>query len=65
MGARGKVAMEGAGMCDGQLVHVASRSYSLACNWKVFVDNYLVREKHWSDPIARCSNARVDDPWCL
>ena len=44
MGARGKAAMEGAGMCDGQLVHVASRSYSLACNWKVFVDNYLVRD---------------------
>ena len=35
--------MEAAGMCDRQLVHVASRSYSLDCNWKVFVDNYLVR----------------------
>ena len=30
-------------MCDRQLVHVACRTYSLNCNWKVFVDNYLVR----------------------
>ena len=44
MGAKGKAAMEAAGMCDRQLVHVASRSYTLDCNWKVFVDNYLVRD---------------------
>ena len=30
-------------MTDAALVHVASRQYRLACNWKVFVDNYLVR----------------------
>jgi hypothetical protein len=31
------------GMADGQLVHIARREYVLACNWKVFCDNYLVR----------------------
>jgi hypothetical protein len=30
------------GMADGQLVHIARREYVLACNWKVFCDNYLV-----------------------
>lgn len=42
MGPRGKAAMEAAGMTDAGLVHVASRQYRLRCNWKVFVDNYLV-----------------------
>lgn len=33
--------MEAAGMADARLQHVRSRSYELACNWKVFSDNYL------------------------
>jgi choline monooxygenase len=44
LGPRGKAAMEAAGMTDAGLVHVASRQYRLRCNWKVFVDNYLVRQ---------------------
>ena len=43
LGSEGKAAMEAAGMTESGLVHVASRQYRLACNWKVFVDNYLVR----------------------
>ena len=34
--------MQAAGAAD-PLVHVASREWPLQCNWKVFVDNYLVR----------------------
>lgn len=37
--------MEAAGMADARLQHVRSRSYELACNWKVFSDNYLVRRR--------------------
>ena len=31
-----------AGIMDAGLQHVATRNYSLKCNWKVFADNYLV-----------------------
>ncbi len=34
--------MAAAGMMDDSLRHVATREYSLKCNWKVFADNYLV-----------------------
>lgn len=34
--------MRQAGQADTHLIHVASRSYTLNCNWKVFCDNYLV-----------------------
>lgn len=43
LGLEGLQAMEAAGITDDHLVHVASRAYSLQCNWKVFCDNYLVR----------------------
>ncbi|KAK9806625.1 hypothetical protein WJX73_001477 [Symbiochloris irregularis] len=33
--------LRAAGMADEDLVHVASRSYHLNCNWKVFCDNFL------------------------
>lgn len=35
--------MEAAGIKAESLQHVASREYSLQCNWKVFADNYLVQ----------------------
>ncbi|KAL4856982.1 Choline monooxygenase [Chlorella vulgaris] len=41
LGAAGSAAALAAGIGDKHLVHVASRQYELACNWKVFVDNYL------------------------
>ena len=34
-------AMEAGGMTDSRLTHVRSRSYELACDWKVFCDNFL------------------------
>ncbi|KAK9817021.1 hypothetical protein WJX72_008478 [[Myrmecia] bisecta] len=37
---RGGEAMQACGMAD-QLQHVATRTYDLNCNWKVFCDNYL------------------------
>jgi choline monooxygenase len=43
LGPAGSAAALASGIADKQLVHVASRQYELACNWKVFVDNYLVR----------------------
>lgn len=43
LGVNGLGAMLEAGMADDSLVHVASRQYTLNCNWKVFCDNYLVR----------------------
>ncbi|CAL5219950.1 g1882 [Coccomyxa viridis] len=33
--------MAAAGIMDAGLRHVATRNYSLKCNWKVFADNYL------------------------
>jgi hypothetical protein len=42
LGPQGLLAMEQAGMADDGLMHVATRQYSLDCNWKVFCDNYLV-----------------------
>ena len=42
LGQEGSAAALAAGIAD-PLVHVASREYELGCNWKVFVDNYLVR----------------------
>ncbi|EIE20824.1 choline monooxygenase, partial [Coccomyxa subellipsoidea C-169] len=41
LGPEGLQAMEAAGIADSHLVHVASQSYTLQCNWKVFCDNYL------------------------
>lgn len=41
LGPRGAAAALAAGIADA-LVHVASREYEIACNWKVFADNYLV-----------------------
>ncbi|KAI3425186.1 hypothetical protein D9Q98_008955 [Chlorella vulgaris] len=41
LGPAGSAAALASGIADKQLVHVASRQYELACNWKVFVDNYL------------------------
>lgn len=45
--------MQAAGAAD-SLVHVAAEEWTLQCNWKVFVDNYLVRVgpcavemRHW------------------
>lgn len=43
LGWEGLQSMEAAGMTDSHLQHVASRLYTLNCNWKVFCDNYLVR----------------------
>ncbi|PSC73423.1 choline isoform B [Micractinium conductrix] len=40
LGPRGAAAALAAGIADA-LVHVASREYEIACNWKVFADNYL------------------------
>jgi choline monooxygenase len=42
LGAGGQQALQ-CGLGDAGLVAVAERQYPLACNWKVFVDNYLVR----------------------
>lgn len=33
--------LEGAGVTDGDLMHVRRQTFSLRCNWKVFCDNYL------------------------
>ncbi len=44
LGCKGLHSMEAAGMTDSHLQHVASRLYTLNCNWKVFCDNYLVCE---------------------
>ncbi|CAL8467964.1 g7502 [Coccomyxa elongata] len=41
LGWEGLQSMEAAGMTDSHLQHVASRLYTLNCNWKVFCDNYL------------------------
>lgn len=41
LGAQSSAAALAAGIAD-PLAHVASREYELQCNWKVFVDNYLV-----------------------
>ena len=41
LGEGGKAAMD-SGLGD-PLRHVGSREWHLACNWKVFCDNYLVR----------------------
>jgi hypothetical protein len=58
LGPRGAAAALAAGMGD-QLVHVASRSYELACNWKVFVDNYLVGGRlPWLDACRQRAPAR-------
>lgn len=45
-------------MTDASLVHVASRQYRLACNWKVFVDNYLVRACQCGGQLSACKQ-----PW--
>jgi len=37
----GGQAMKAAGLAD-PLTHVAAKEWTLRCNWKVFVDNYLV-----------------------
>ena len=39
---------------DAGLRHVATRDYSLKCNWKVFADNYLVS----TDPSCILSSGR-------
>ena len=36
-------AMAAAGAADAGLLHVARRVYRLACDWKVYCDNFLVR----------------------
>ena len=41
LGAGGR-AMADAGVLDGGLLHVAQRAYHLACDWKVYCDNFLV-----------------------
>ena len=39
-------------MLSPELQHVGTRSYYLDCNWKVFVDNYLVsKPAPWRDLI--------------
>lgn len=43
LGEHGAFALQASGACRPGLVHVASREYSLRCNWKIFADNYLVR----------------------
>lgn len=53
LGPEGLQAMEAAGIADSHLVHVASQSYTLQCNWKVFCDNYLVRCVYWAACIKR------------
>lgn len=52
IGPAGKAAMEAAGMTDTSLVHIASQEYHLDCNWKVFVDNYLVRAGAGGKPLT-------------
>ena len=42
LGAGGEAAMD-SGLAD-PLQHAGSREWHLACNWKVFCDNYLVRD---------------------
>lgn len=34
--------MAAAGVADGGLARVHSRTYRLACDWKVYADNFLV-----------------------
>ncbi len=34
--------MAAAGVADGGLTRVHSRAYRLACDWKVYADNFLV-----------------------
>lgn len=36
-------AMAAAGVADAGLLHVARRVYRVACDWKVYCDNFLVR----------------------
>ena len=52
--------MASAGMTDEGLRHVATREYTLKCNWKVFADNYLVcgTSLHLHSCLAGCCRAR-------
>ena len=50
-------ALKEAGILDAGLTHVATRTYHLKCNWKVFCDNV----SRWPQTTAGAPSARCSD----